>query len=104
MLTKHNPESAIKANELKMPLARMMLSYMDETNNTETRQQVAEDYKAFLSEQGLYDFSVICDETNNTAERIGANELWVDIAVQYEQDELFIYLPMRLSREGNSDE
>lgn len=96
-MMKNNPDSLDKAEELKMPLAKMLLKYFAEPNDADTRKEVTEDYVDFLSKQGLQDFTVLCDETNNTEERIAANELWVDIAVQYVEDEVFTYIPLRLS-------
>jgi hypothetical protein len=43
---------------------------------------------------------VVCDETNNTPERIARNELYVDIAVEPMKAVEFIYIPIRLKNPG----
>ena len=102
MMMKDNPASIEKAEEIKTVLARMLLKFFAEVNDAETRAEVVELYTDFLKEQELNDFTVVCDEVNNTDERVAANELWVDIALQYEPDELFIYIPLRLAPAPNA--
>ena len=34
------------------------------------------------SRRGIYDYLVVCDDRNNTSERIARNELWCDIYVK----------------------
>jgi phage tail sheath protein FI len=48
----------------------------------------------------LYDFAVVCDETNNTAARVDRNELWVDIAIEPVKAVEFIYIPLRVKNTG----
>jgi Phage tail sheath C-terminal domain len=45
---------------------------------------------------GLYDFAVVCDASNNTPDRIDRNELWVDCAIQPTKTVEFIYVPIRV--------
>lgn len=45
---------------------------------------------------GLYDFAVVCDATNNTPDRIDQNELWLDAAIQPTKTVEFIYVPVRV--------
>ena len=54
-----------------------------------------------IAKRGIYDFLVICDNTNNTPARIDANELWVDIAIEPVKAVEFIYIPMRLKNTGD---
>lgn len=69
-------------------------------NTPSTRQEFTGVMNAFFGElvQGnaLYDFTVVCDESNNTPERIDRNELWCDIAVQPVRAIEFIYIPIRI--------
>ena len=51
--------------------------------------------------RGLYDFIVVCDESNNTPDRIDRHELWVDIAIQPVQAIEFIYIPVRIVATGD---
>jgi phage tail sheath protein FI len=48
----------------------------------------------------LYDYLVICDESNNTPARIDRNELWVDIAIEPVKAAEFIYIPVRVLNTG----
>lgn len=50
--------------------------------------------------RGLYDYAVRVDEENNTAARIDANELWVDIAIKPVKAVEFIYVPIRVVDTG----
>jgi len=50
--------------------------------------------------RGIYDFRVVCDESNNTPTRIDRNELYVDIAIEPMKAAEFIYIPVRLKNTG----
>jgi phage tail sheath protein FI len=43
---------------------------------------------------------VVCDESNNTNDRIDRNELYVDIAIEPTKATEFIYIPIRLKNTG----
>jgi len=57
-----------------------------EFNNRETRDitlyQISGIFEKYKANGGLHDYKLICDETNNTAERINANEFYLDIRLQ----------------------
>ena len=53
-----------------------------------------------VAKRGIYDFLVVCDDSNNTPARIDANELWVDIAIEPVKAVEFIYIPLRLKNTG----
>jgi hypothetical protein len=53
-----------------------------------------------VAKRGITDYLVVCDGTNNTAERIARNELYVDFAIQPTKDVEFIYIPIRLKNPG----
>ena len=69
-------------------------------NTASTRQEFTSVVSNFLAEivqlNGLYDFLVVCDESNNTTTRIDRNELWMDIALVPTRSINFIYIPIRL--------
>lgn len=71
-------------------------------NTPSTRQEFAGVVNSFLAEivqqQGLYNFAVVCDESNNTSERIDRNELWMDIAIQPTKSINYIYVPIRIEK------
>jgi hypothetical protein len=49
----------------------------------------------------VYDFAVVCDESNNTPTRIDRNELWVDCAIKPAKAIEFIYIPLRILNTGD---
>lgn len=53
-----------------------------------------------VSRRALYDYLVVCDESNNTPTRIDRNELWVDIAIEPVKAVEFIYIPIRIKATG----
>lgn len=69
-------------------------------NTPSTRQEFTSVVNSFLAEivqlNGLYDFLVVCDESNNTTSRINSEELWMDVALVPTRSINFIYIPIRL--------
>ena len=53
-----------------------------------------------VAKRGIFDYLVVCDETNNTADRIDRNELYVDIAIEPTKAAEFIFIPIRLKNTG----
>jgi len=53
-----------------------------------------------VAKRGIYDFLVVCDESNNTPARIDRNELWVDVAIEPVKAAEFIYIPIRVLNTG----
>lgn len=78
--------------------------FLFEPNDRITRNEIKGAIESFLLElvgqRGLYDFLVVCDESNNTPARIDRNELWVDIAIEPVKAVEFIYIPIRLQNTG----
>jgi phage tail sheath protein FI len=78
--------------------------YIFEPNDTITRNQIKQQIEKLLLElvgqRALYDFLVVCDNSNNTPSRIDANELHVDIAIEPVKAVEFIYIPLRLENTG----
>jgi hypothetical protein len=83
------------------PLAR---PFIFEPNDQITRTNAKSVFDAFLSDmiskRAIYDFIVVCDETNNTPGRIDANELWIDVAIEPTKAAEFIYIPIRVVNTG----
>ena len=46
------------------------------------KQQIEQTLNDLVAKRGVFDYLVVCDETNNTADRIDPNELYVDIAIE----------------------
>jgi hypothetical protein len=87
-------------NYLKYELDALAKPYLFEPNDSQTREAVTVTFTGLMSNlvgaRALYDFAVVCDESNNTAEKIDRNELWIDIAIKPEKAIEFIYIPIRL--------
>jgi hypothetical protein len=54
------------------------------------------------SRRGLIDFKVVCDESNNTPERIDRNEFWADIYIKPNRSINYIQLNFIATRTGAS--
>lgn len=91
---------------VRSQLDRLVKPYLFEPNDTLTRNEVKQSIESFFNElvgqRALYDFLVVCDESNNTPERIDRNELWVDIAIKPVKAIEFIYVPIRIKNTGEA--
>ena len=89
---------------LRSQLDALAKPFIFEPNDTLTRNEIKQAVESFLLElvgqRALYDFLVVCDETNNTATRIDRNELYVDIAIEPVKSVEFIYIPLRIKNTG----
>jgi len=54
------------------------------------------------SRRGIYDYMIVCNETNNTPERIDRNELWCDIYIKPTRAAEFIVLNFIATKTGAS--
>ena len=75
-----------------------------EFNDVFTRAQFRNLVEPYLRDiqgrRGIYDFKVVCDETNNTPERIDINEFWGDIYIKPARSINFIQLNFVAVRTG----
>lgn len=89
---------------LRTQLNRLAKPFVFEPNDKITRDEIKQAVESLLLElvglRALYDFAVVCDESNNTSERIDRNELYVDIAIEPVKSIEFIYIPLRLKNTG----
>jgi phage tail sheath protein FI len=89
---------------LRSQLNKLARPYIFEPNDKITRDEVKQAVESLLLElvglRALYDFAVVCDESNNTPSRIDRNELWVDIAIEPVKAIEFIYIPLRVKNTG----
>jgi hypothetical protein len=89
---------------LRSQLNKLARPYIFEPNDKITRDEIKQACDSLLLElvglRALYDFAVVCDETNNTAARVDRNELWVDIAIEPVKAVEFIYIPLRVKNTG----
>ena len=78
--------------------------FLFEPNDQITRNEISNAINSLcidlVAKRGIYDFLVVCDDSNNTPARIDANELWVDIAIEPIKSVEFIYIPLRLKNTG----
>jgi hypothetical protein len=92
-------------NYLRTVLTGVSNQFLFEPNDKITRDQIKQLIESVMNDliakRGLYDYLVVCDETNNTPERIARNELYVDIAVEPMKSVEFIYIPIRLKNPGS---
>ena len=89
---------------LRSQLNKLARPYIFEPNDKITRDEVKQAVESLLLElvglRALYDFAVVCDETNNTPARVDRNELYVDIAIEPIKAIEFIYIPLRVKNTG----
>jgi hypothetical protein len=92
-------------NYVRRQLTIATRPFIFEPNDTITRNSVQTVVSGFLidlvAKRGIYDFVVVCDDSNNTSSRIANNELWVDVAIQPIKAVEFIYIPIRLKNPGD---
>lgn len=72
----------------------------DKTTRNEAKQAVESLMNSLVAKRGLYDYLVVCDETNNTPSTIDRNELHIDIAIEPAKAVEFVYIPVRILNTG----
>ena len=89
---------------LRSQLNKLAKPYIFEPNDKITRDQIKQAAESLCLElvgaRALYDFLVVCDESNNTPARIDRNEMYLDIAIEPVKAVEFIYIPLRLKNTG----
>ncbi|MCX7592619.1 MAG: hypothetical protein N2235_02445 [Fischerella sp.] len=78
--------------------------FLFEPNDKITRDQIRAIIDSAMNDlvtkRGIYDYLVVCDESNNTPDRIARNELYVDVAIEPMKAVEYIYIPIRLKNPG----
>jgi len=78
--------------------------YIFEPNDKITRDEIKNQIEGLMNDlvakRGIYDYLVVCDESNNTPSRIDRNELYVDIAIEPVKAVEFVYIPVRIKNTG----
>jgi hypothetical protein len=91
-------------NYIRYQLERITKPLIFEPNDKITRNEAKQSVESLLNDiltsRGLYDYLVVCDESNNTPERIDRNELHIDIAIEPTKAVEFIYIPVRIKNTG----
>lgn len=109
--TSYNSQSALDRTNvarlvayLRRQLTIAARPFVFEPNDAITRQQISGVVESLLvdlvAKRGVYDYLVVCDESNNTPARIDRNELWVDVAIEPVKAAEFIYIPVRILNTG----
>jgi hypothetical protein len=79
-------------------------NFVFEPNDQTTRDEIKNSVESLMidlvAKRGLYDYLVVCDESNNTPARIDRNELYVDVAIEPVKAVEFIYIPVRIKNTG----
>jgi hypothetical protein len=79
-------------------------TFVFEPNDQITRNEITNAIDGLMidliAKRGIYDYLVVCDESNNTPARIDRNELYVDIAIEPVKAVEFIYIPVRIKNTG----
>lgn len=89
---------------IRTQVAKIGDKYTFTLNTETTRGSLQGELSSFLSQileqDGLYDFAVVCNTSNNTPARIDRNELWADVMIQPTKSVNFVYVPIRLQNTG----
>lgn len=89
---------------MKRQLRKSAFPFLFEPNDKVTRDNIKAMADGFLNDilakRGLYDFATLCDESNNTPDRIDRNELYLDVAIKPVKAVEFIYIPIRVLSTG----
>jgi hypothetical protein len=91
-------------NYVRRQLTIAARPFVFEPNDQLTRNEIAGVVQTLLvdlvAKRGIYDYLVVCDESNNTPARIDRNELWIDVAIEPVKAAEFIYIPVRVLNTG----
>lgn len=90
---------------VKRSLRKNTLSFVFQPNDQLTRDDLKAVVDNFLGDlvvkRGLYDFATVCDESNNTPDRIDRSEMYIDIALKPVKAAEFLYIPIRIVNTGD---
>jgi hypothetical protein len=89
---------------LRGRLQQVAKSFVFEPNDQQTRNELSNAIDGLmqdvLAKRGLYDYTIVCDLSNNSPASIDRNELYVDIAIEPVKAVEFIYIPVRIVNTG----
>lgn len=91
-------------NYIRTVLARVSDGFLFEPNDAQTRREfkavVDSVFSDLVAKRGIYDYLVVCDESNNTPDRIARNELYCDVFIEPVRAIEFVMIPIRLKNPG----
>jgi len=110
MLDKESAFNRVNVRRLFIVLEKAISTaakyFLFEPNDDLTRLLMVNMIDPFLrdvrSRRGIYEYMIICDETNNTPERIDRNELWCDLYIKPTRAAEFIVLNFIATKTGAS--
>ena len=92
-------------NYIRKALQPISNNFLFEPNDKVTRDQIKQSVESLMNDlvakRAVYDYLVVCDETNNDPSRIARNELYVDVAIAPVRAVEFIYIPLRIRNPGD---
>ena len=112
LLSKESAFNRINVRRLFLVLEKAIATaakyFLFEPNDAATRSLLINMIQPFLrdvqSRRGIYDFKVVCDDTNNTPARVDRNELWCNIFIKPTRTAEFIVLNFVATATGASFE
>jgi hypothetical protein len=110
LLDKSSAFNRINVRRLFMVLEKAISTvakyFVFEPNDTYTRLLMVDMIDPFLRDikarRGVYDYLVVCDDTNNTSERIDRGEMWVDMYIKPTRAAEFVVLQFIATKSGAS--
>ena len=85
-------------NYVKRNMTDLLRAYIFQLNDEFTRNMISANLSSFMNRvqtlRGVYEYLVVCDSTNNTAQVIDNNELVVEVALKPTRVAEFIYLKL----------
>ena len=91
-------------NKMRYDLDALAKPFLFEPNDKHTRDAFKISTDRYMTNlvalRALYDFLTICDESNNTPDRVNRNELWLDAIISPTKAVEFIYIPLRIAPYG----
>lgn len=89
---------------VRRQLRKSSFAFVFEPNDQLTRDNLKAMVDGFLNDivikRGLYDYATVCDESNNTPDRIDRSEMVLDIALKPVKAAEFVYIPIRVLSTG----
>ncbi len=89
---------------IRSRLNEIAKAFVFEPNDQITRNEISNAINGLMidlvAKRGIFDYLVVCDDSNNTPARIDRNELYVDIAIEPVKAVEFIFIPVRIKNTG----
>jgi hypothetical protein len=110
MLDKNSAFNRVNVRRLFIILAKAISTalkfFLFEPNDSFTRLQIINMIDPFLRDvqarRGIFEYMIVCDDRNNTPERIDRSELWCDIYIKPTRAAEFIVLNLIATKTGAS--